>query len=275
MKTTHVALLLVSLAVSANLSAQTLTGFGVTKTNGVTQTTNGSSTLSGTAISAYVFGSGLTGTYTFTPPAGGTVTTPQTLTGTSSSVKFDASFANVTALNNAYANGIYSMSLAGSGSWTASQSLTGNVYPNAPLVTGTWSGGLLQVDPTQSYTLNFAAFGGFLVNGTHGDSISLSIEDSGSSQVHSAFSNTSVTSFLIAANTLTAGQVYNVSLRFNNNYIDYSAVGGANGNVSYTTENSFQIQAVPEPSTYAAILGAVALAGATIVRRRKMVSAAA
>jgi hypothetical protein len=269
MKTTRVALLLVSLALTANLSSQTLTGFGVTKTNGVTQTANGTSTLSGTAISAYVFGSGLSGTYTFTPPAGGTVTTPQTLTGDSSGVKFDANYADVTALNNAYANGIYSMALAGSGSWTASQSLTGNAYPNAPLVTGTWSGGLLQVDPTQNYTLTFATFGGFLVNGTHGDSISLSIEDSGFSQVHSDFSNVSVTTFLIAANTLTAGQVYNVSLRFNNNYIDYAAVGGANGNVSYTTENSFQIQAIPEPATYAEILGVVALAGVMFHRRRR------
>ncbi|MDI1320305.1 MAG: PEP-CTERM sorting domain-containing protein [bacterium] len=265
--------LFVSLAFAAGLSAQTLTGFGVIKTNGVTQTVNGTSTLSGTAISAYVFGSSssLSGTYTFTPPAGGTVTTPQTLTGNSSSVNFDAGYADVTTLNNAYANGIYSMALPNSltpTSWSFTQPLMGNAYPNAPLVTGTWSGGLLQVDPTQNYTLTFAPFGGFLVNGTHGDSISLSIEDSGFSQVHSDFSNVSVNTFLITAGTLTAGQTYNVSLRFNNNYIDYGAIGSANGSVSYTTENSFQIQAIPEPSTYAAILGVVALGGVMIRRRR-------
>jgi len=273
MKTTRFVLLLVSLAAFANLSGQTITGFGVTKTNGVTQTVNGSSTLSGTAISAYVFGTGLSGTYTFTPPAGGTVTTPQTLSGDSSSVAFDTGYADVTALNNAFANGIYSMALPNSltpTSWTFTQSLTGDAYPNAPLVTGTWSGGMLQVDPTQNYTLTFATFGGFLVNGTHGDSISLSIEDSGFSQVHTDFSNVLVTTFLISANTLTAGQTYNVSLRFNNNYIDYGAIGSANGNVSYTTENSFQIQAIPEPSTYAAIFGALALVGVVIHRRRRL-----
>ena len=77
-------------------------------------------------------------------------------------------------------------------------------------------------------------------------------------------------SYVISAGTLTAGVTYGVSLRFNHNFIDYGvAISGANGNSGFTTENFFQIQAIPEPPTYAAILlGAVALAGVMIRRRR-------
>jgi hypothetical protein len=271
MKTMRIALLLASLAVVANLSAQTITGFGVIKTNGVTQTVNGSSSLSGTEFSAYVFGSGLSGTYSVTPPGTGSVTTAQNLTinGTFDSANFSVSYGDVTTMNSAYGDGVYHMEVPNGGtpqSWNL-QSLTGDAYPNVPLVTGTWSGGLLQIDPTQNYTLTFAAFGGFNAN----DSISMSIEDSGFSQVHSDFSNVSVTTFLIAANTLTAGQTYNVSLRFNNNFIDMNAIGaGGNANAGFTTENMFQIQAIPEPSTYAAIFGVLALTGVVIHRRRRV-----
>ena len=78
------------------------------------------------------------------------------------------------------------------------------------------------------------------------------------------------TSFLITAGTLTAGQTYSASLQFNNNFINYNnPFAGANGSVGYTVINDFQIQAVPEPSTYAAILGAIALAGVIIRRQRR------
>ena len=256
--------LFVSLAFFAGLSAQTITGFGVIKTNGVTQTVNGTSTLSGTEFSAYVFGTGLSGTYSVTPPAGGSVTTAQNLTlNSSTDAKLSVSFADVSTMNAAYGPGVYHMEVPNGGSpqsWDL-QSLTGDLYPNAPLVTGTWSGGLLQIDPTQNYTLTFAAFGGFNTN----DSISMQIDGIGTNY----FSNVSVTTFLITAGTLTAGQTYDVSLRFNNNFIDMNAIGvGGNGDASFTTENMFQIQAIPEPSTYAAILGAVALAGVMIRRRR-------
>lgn len=270
MKTMHsFFVLLASLALAVGLSAQTITGFGVIKTNGVTQTTNGSSTLSGTEFSAYVFGTGLSGTYSVTPPGTGSVTTAQNLAinGSFDSANFSVSYADVSTMNNAYGAGVYHMEVPNGGSpqsWDL-QSLTGDQYPNVPLVTGTWSGGKLQIDPTQNYTLTFAAFGGFNTN----DSISMKIDGIGTNY----FQNVSVTTFLITAGTLTAGQTYDVSLRFNNNFIDMNAIGtGGNADAGFTTENSFQIQAIPEPSTYAAILGAVALGG-VMIRRRRMQAA--
>jgi hypothetical protein len=267
MKTTRVTVLLVSLAAAANLSAQTLTGFGVIKTSGVTQTANGTSTATGAEFSAYVFGSSLSGTYSVTPPAGGAVTTAQNLSINGGGANFSVDYADVSTMNAAYGAGVYHMELPNGGSPTSwdLQSLTGDAYPNAPLVTGTWSGGLLQVDPTQNYLVTFDAFGGFTAN----DSISMKIDGIGTNY----FANTSVNTFMITAGTLTAGQTYDVSLRFNNNFIDYSAIGSANANAGFTTENMFQIQAIgaiPEPSTYAALLGAAALAGVMIQRRRRL-----
>jgi hypothetical protein len=226
---------------------------------------NGSSILTGTQFSAYVFGSGLAGTYSVTPPGTGSVTTAQNLVinGSFNSANFSVDYADVTTMNNAYGAGVYHMEVPNGGSpqsWDL-QPLTGDQYPNAPLVTGTWTGGLLQVDPTQNYLVTFAAFGGFNVN----DSISMKIDGIATNY----FSNTSVTTFQIDAATLTAGMTYDVSLRFNNNLIDMNAIGaGGNANAGFTTENSFQIQAIPEPSTYAAIFGVMALAGVVIHRRR-------
>lgn len=268
MKTTYSFLLVSTLALAVSVSAQTLTGFGVIKTNGVTQTANGSSSMSGTEFSAYVFGTALAGTYSVTPPGTGTVTTAQNLVinGSFNSASFSVAYADVSTMNAAYGAGVYHMELPNGGSPTSwnLQSLTGDLYPNAPLVTGTWSGGLLQVDPTQNYLLTFASFGGFNTD----DSISMKIDGIGTNY----FANTSVTTFQIDAGTLTAGMTYDVSLRFNNNFIDYDVFGASTGNGSagYTTENSFQIQAIPEPSTYAAIFGALALAGVMLHRRRRV-----
>ena len=102
----------------------------------------------------------------------------------------------------------------------------------------------------------------------------MKIKDSLNIQVASGFWNTAgTTTFFIAAGTLTAGQVYDANLRFNNNFINYNTpFSGANGNIGYTISNDFQIQAIPEPSTYAAILGVVALGG-VMIRRRRMAAA--
>lgn len=276
MKTTHIALLLASLAVAANLSAQTITGYGVTKVYLGTQTTSGTlgdSSATPHAITAYVFGTGLTGTYSFTPTSGTQIGVPKVLTTTSTSGEFENAFSSSAALNGAYGDSAYTMTFpnnGGSGPQSSTlQAFPGDAYPEDPLITGgTWSGGLLQINNTSNHTLNFASFASFGAD----DSYALKIYNSSDVQVASGFWNTAgTTSFLITAGTLTAGQTYSASLQFNNNYINYDTpFAGANGSIGYTVINDFQIQAVPEPSTYAAIFGALALAGVLIHRRRRL-----
>lgn len=257
---------LLALAFVAVASAQTLTGYGVIKTYSVTQTSSGAPVAGSDpySLSSYVFGSGLTGTYSFTAPGG----SAQDLTIAGNGASADFSSGNYTtsgALNTAYAEGVYNMALPninGAPQSAALPSFTGDAFPNSPTITsGTWSGGMLLIDPTQNFSLTFGALSGF----SSDDSIKLQIDGIGTNY----FANTSVTSFTIDALTLTAGQTYSASLRFNNNFIDYgTTIGGANGNSGFTTETVFQIQAIPEPSTYAAILGSLVLAGVVVRRRR-------
>ncbi|MDI1338021.1 MAG: PEP-CTERM sorting domain-containing protein [Lacunisphaera sp.] len=259
--------LFVSLAFAAGLSAQTITGYGVVKNHYVTQTSSSApvdDVFSPYGVSAYVSGSSLAGTYSFTSP-GGSATSPQVISTTGSGGNFQSatSYLTTTALNLGYNDGVYSMAMPninGAPQTANLPSFSGDLYPTTPMITsGTWSGGMLLVDPTLNYTLNFAAF----VSPTINDSIGLGIQGIGS-----FFPSTAATSFVISAGTLTAGVTYDVSLRFNHNFIDYGvAIALANGNSGYTTENYFQIQAIPEPSTYAAILGVAALGGVMIRRR--------
>lgn len=258
---------LFALAFVAGASAQTLTGYGVIKTYSVTQTSSGAPVAGSDpySLNSYVFGSGLTGTYSFTAPGG----SAQNLTISAGSAEFSSgNYATSGALNTAYAEGVYNMALPNSNGVPQSAALpsfTGDAFPNSPtIISGTWSGGMLLIDPTQNFSLTFGALTGF----SSDDSIKLQIDGIGTNY----FANTSVTSFTIDALTLTAGQTYSASLRFNNNFIDYgTSIAGANGNAGFTTETVFQIQAIPEPSTYAAILGALALAGVAVHRRRRAV----
>jgi len=270
--------LFVSLALVAGLSAQTITGYGVGKVYNGTQTSDlifndGSAMPYG--ISAYVFGSGLLGTYSFTPASGTQSGIVKTLTTNATSGQFEEYFTSSANLNTAYGNNsAYSMAFpnnAGSGPQSATLPAfpLSDAYPDVPMITNlTWSGGMLQIDPTQNYTLTFTAFASF----TSDDSYGLKIKDSLSIEVASGFWNTGgTTTFFIAAGTLTAGQIYDANLRFNNNFINYNTpFAGANGNTGFTISNDFQIQAIPEPSTYAEIFGVMALAGAMFHRRRRL-----
>jgi hypothetical protein len=79
---------------------------------------------------------------------------------------------------------------------------------------------------------------------------------------------------VINAGTLTAGQTYSFELVFVNSvYNDISTItspGADVGLAGYVTIVNFDIQAIPEPSTYAAIFGALTLAGVMIHRRRRL-----
>jgi len=278
MKTTRFVLLLVSVAAFANLSAQiTVTGYGVIRSYDVTQTSSSAPVASsGTpySLSAYVFGSNLTGTYNFSF-SGGSETSPQALTIEGGGAKFESGgYPDAAALNTAYGSGTFSMAIntAGGPVNPSLPSLPSGGFPELPQITnGSWISGQMQIDATQNYAINFAAFSSF----NSDDSYKLSIRNGSDVEVASGFWNTAgTTSFVVNASTLTVGQTYYASLQFNNNSIDYGvALAGANGNVGYSTINQFEILAVgaiPEPSTYAAIFGGLALVGVMWHRRRRL-----
>ena len=179
-------------------------------------------------------------------------------------------YADISTSNSNYPNGDFSMALPnGTGTTSVTAfSLTGDTYPDVPKITGgTWSGGKLLINPTQNYTLNFTAFGATFVSGSK---IEFKIEGPGSDG-HEVSSSTDINSFFIPAGSfvLADGSTTSTSLQFINIIDTDTSISGATGFTGYVTILSFKIQAIPEPSTYAAILGALALTGVMIARRRQ------
>jgi hypothetical protein len=220
---------------------------------------------------AQVSGTGLTTGYTFTPPGGSAI--PIT-TVESNGLFFEDAFnyADTTALFAAYPEGNFSMAIPNTNGANQSVSpfpLSGGSFANTPMITGgTWSNGKLMIDPTQNYTLTFTGFTGFAA----GDQIRLGIDGPGSDG-HDTGSTTAVTSFFIPAGSivLAPGNTTGAELNFINGITtDTTTITGATGMTGYVSILSFQIQAIPEPSTYAAIFGGLALAGAVIYRRRRV-----
>lgn len=195
-------------------------------------------------------------------------------------------FASMAALHSVFPDGIYTIQANGFADVTLSMpnliGSTNDGFANTPFVIGTqesnpvtWSGGKMLVDPTKELTLTSTTFTTNYAAGT--GRIGLWVDGGGSEVTNETppnsfyFSGTSV-QLQIAANTLTPG-THQAGMEFNNivsSLIDLSATygAGANGVSVYTAYTTFQIEAIPEPSTYAAILGALALLGVLIRRRR-------
>jgi hypothetical protein len=196
-------------------------------------------------------------------------------------------FASMALLHGTFPDGVYTIQASGFADVTLSiPNLIGSPndgFANTPFVIGTqdsnpvtWFGGKMLVDPTKELTLTSTTFTTNYAAGT--GRIGLWVDGGGSEVTNESapnsfyFSGTSV-QMQIAANTLSAG-TYTAGMEFNNivsSLIDLSGTygSGANGVSVYTAFTTFQIQAVPEPSTYAAVCGALALTGAAIYRRRR------
>jgi hypothetical protein len=262
-----------ALVATALMSGQTINDFMVGKIYDGSQTSGSGSSFAspGYGIFTEVMGTGLSGTYTVATP-GGTVTSPLTLTGNASERQYEvaSTYADVSALNAAYANGDYTFAIPASGGpFSPTLSLTGDAFPNTFSITGltngTWSGGNLVFNPGQSLTLTFDSFSG-MVNGT--DRIFFNA-DTGY-EIETSVAGT--TSFLVPANSisLSAGQTTSAELVFAKVVdFDNTTISGASGMAVYATIVSITLQAIPEPSTYAAIFGTLALAGVAMHRRRR------
>lgn len=182
------------------------------------------------------------------------------------------------AMDTAFENGDYTLS-AGPGSVTLT--LGGaDLYPGAPLFTVTngsftpfWSGGILQVDPTQALTITSSTFTtGF----SSGSSLVGVRAEGGTNDINfeaNTFSDMTQTSTFVTvpSGNFLVGQTYTGGVEFIRwTEIDAGvSIGGVTGLAGFSVITEFSIQAIPEPSTYAAIFGGLALAGVMFHRRRR------
>lgn len=232
---------------------------------------------------AYVAGTSMTASNpitsaSFTSAAGGTVG--------SGSLTFDTgdwgaeyNYSSSGALNTAFADGNYTMTFNSGAYTTPTRALSSTLYPNVPQFTltsgsGTWVGNQLYVDPsvqliftTNTFTTNFSA-GSTRV----GWDISGNSYNAGSGM--GDFSGNSAT-ITIPAGSLIAGSTYDLYAEFGR-ILDQGTItstgitGLDNANVVTILHagTNIQLYAVPEPASYAAILGALAFIGVITNRQR-------
>ena len=282
-------------------SAQTVQIVVLDRNVNYTQTVAGSASLaSGTPYeaSAFINGSNLNqlSSFSFKKPGDAVTVYSGTQDGSEWSAPTSGNaFSTMSALNTAFGAGTYTISAVRTVGGAYSDSsltmtdllgTTNDGLPNTPFVIATqggnpvtWSGGKMLVDPTLSLTLTSTTFTTNFTNGQGRIGLgvfgSIADQETDNEITDGSFTFTGNTAQLvIAANTFTSGQSYNGDMEFNNiqgSLVDLSGIygGSAKGIVLYSAFTSFQLQAIPEPSTYAAILGALALAGVAIHRRRR------
>jgi hypothetical protein len=157
-------------------------------------------------------------------PGGASVPLP--FTGGGGDYELYQSFTAKTGLDTAFPNGTYQMT--GSGIPTLSFPLTTDSYPSAiPAVTnGTWSNGVLMIDPASADTIDFSDFTTYATAGVGGYmQINISdISNGGSNLKQSQLSvsntlgitqsSTPFTTYSIPASTLNPGDIYEAKLDF-------------------------------------------------------------
>jgi hypothetical protein len=187
-------------------------------------------------------------------------------------------FASQSALDTAFPNGTYTMTinsspitlkLAGSGG--------ASVYPtDIPTVTnGTWVGGVLLLNAANSFNFDFNTFSTYASGGGIGFSL-YATDGSGNAttQLVNQFTNSAqtaaLTSYNLLAGTLQPGQTYYAQLDFAQiTALNTTSIGGATGFADFENETSFYITtaAVPEPADLGWLFGAVVVAVAMARRR--------
>ena len=235
MKFHHILSLAAMLTVGSNLSANDLGGFGLTKWEGYTQTSTATpapNVVDG--FQMYVnIENGDTGsvllTTTMTPPAGASGTINLVANGSNTGLFFEQFFSTKAAMDAAFPDGTYNYTINTNtpNTYNLQQTTGADAYPPIPQLTtpgATWTGGNLQVDPTQTYTFTWP---GYVSPGGNGSSITIT-SSSGNVASSSVPGDGTPGSYTLPANTLQAGVSYNA-------YIQY-------GNGAFQTQVNFSIQ---------------------------------
>jgi hypothetical protein len=276
MKKMRVLLALFSaMTVATIASAQTVDFLIVSMRHRYTQTDNSTTVDAANPWSfrASVEGTGISGIAapTLAIPSG-TGSTTMTYDSGDNSWVVENDYSSETLLNNEYGLGNYSLTAL---SQTVSPiSVTGGTYPAAPLATnlsgGTIVGGILTWNVASALTITITGTAdhmGLFVGGFNYDDGTESFGTGSRSHT-----------FTVPALSMTAGNNYQVELSFDDivggtNVFSFGGTGGmsaANYAGVYTAQTKFTIQAVPEPSTYAVVFGALACLGVAFKRRRAL-----
>lgn len=275
MKTKQSLLVLVAMIMAAPLPAQIYVS--VNKGTHYTQTDVGTVSLNNPtpySVNADISGPGLSTLI----PSGPNQVTPSTAVTYGltydpgrSGWNYNSGAMTLSSLDSTYPNGNWTLE-AGGNTW-GPLSLTGDLYPNAPIATfsaGTWTGGVLYLTAAEAAAGFTVTTNTFTTNYSSGYSFAGVFLDNLSADNAPTFTASSVM-LNVPGGALGAGTHY-LSMDFNrltavdNAVSGYVAVVGYNANTNLT----IQVEAIPEPSTYAAIIGVLALAGVVIRRRRKL-----
>ena len=162
-------------------------------------------------------------------------------------------------LESKFGNGVYTMSVNGV---VLSLNLSGNAYPNIPLITltgGSWANGKYVIDVDKPLTVTTSAFTGY---GSHVDD-AIVIEVVGISralQFHFQTPGPNTLSITVPANSFTAGQEYEISAQFGA-AVDVHGDAGLPGSLNaavYQTSTSVMVkaQAPVFPMTVTSNIGA-------------------
>lgn len=273
-----------ALGMAVGLSAQTVNYVVISRTHEFAQTSTGTAESANPwNVAAFVVGSGLTPTNPITAasfdgpdPAAGTLSYH---TGTSMNTwEYEVDYASPDTMYGAFPNGDYDFTL---GDYkTPMVTLTSTLFPNTPVWsltggTGGWVNNVFRVDPTQALQFQTNVFSTNFVSGETRIGWDISGNSYNNGNGMGDMVNNQIT-INIPAGSLIAGSTYDLYLEFGRT-VDQEILSST-GNTGLDnaklvamlmTATNLQITAVPEPSTYAAILGALVLAGVVVVRRRK------
>ena len=189
-------------------------------------------------------------------------------------------------INGYFGSGTYSIFVQGTtvsfflGNIGGDGSFDAAFSPDLTFSQGTWSGGKLLVDPSQALTITTSTMSNYASGGsTIGGHIGLGLDGIFDLENWSRVGPAGVTlnevdnfiTYTISPGTLTAGIEYGGEASFDGIRDQSLALAGSLNGTYYGNITTFTIQAIPEPSTYAALAGLGALGLAFWQRRRKAV----